>query len=590
MHQRSLIPRLPSPRRLRLFDAIGIIVVLAWSWVLVVRWTGPDEGQDSRVRLDGEAGLTVGDEWQGLYMAGEKVGFLHLRKELLPGGEGWRVSSELRLRLLVLGKHQELDVDLEAALDPMLLLRTFRTRVRGGGAGDLEVGGVVQGQMVQLSFRSAGELRTQTVKLARPPTLELAARPLLARDGLAVGKRLSVEFFDPLSQSPRKLQATVIDEEEVIVMAEPVRTYVLLQDLDGLALKAWITATGEVVREELPLGILAMRETEEEARHGTYLPPGPGASREAGRAAGSSSLPDVVKASSVPVHGNAGLLAGPRVRLRLLGLGLAETGAERLALDGGRQRLEGEEIVVEREPLLLPETRPVGGLLPRPVASPPPPVLVPSSTAGTIASSVGEVGVSPVVAEEELLASLRPEPLLQADHPEIVAQAQRVVGTSTEPARKVSLLVDWLDRALDKTGIIGVPSALDVLRNRRGDCNEHATLFVALARAAAIPARLLAGLVYMPEHHRFFYHAWAEVWLEGRWVEIDPTFGQAPASAARVRMVRGGLDRQVELLRVIGRLRAVEVLPPGDLRTTDPPSPPAPSPGGGPSRPEESRP
>jgi hypothetical protein len=35
---------------------------------------------------------------------------------------------------------------------------------------------------------------------------------------------------------------------------------------------------------------------------------------------------------------------------------------------------------------------------------------------------------------------------------------------------------------------------------------------------------------------------------------VDPTFDQAPADAAHIRFVVGGLAQQVEIVRLIGRL------------------------------------
>ena len=72
------------------------------------------------------------------------------------------------------------------------------------------------------------------------------------------------------------------------------------------------------------------------------------------------------------------------------------------------------------------------------------------------------------------------------------------------------------------------------------------------ARAVGLPARSAAGLLLVDG--RFYYHAWAEVYL-GDWVAVDPTFGQVPADAARVRFSSGGLARQVELTRLIARLK-----------------------------------
>ena len=44
---------------------------------------------------------------------------------------------------------------------------------------------------------------------------------------------------------------------------------------------------------------------------------------------------------------------------------------------------------------------------------------------------------------------------------------------------------------------MSLPSALEVLKTRVGDCNEHTTLYVAMARSLGIPARIAVGLVYL---------------------------------------------------------------------------------------------
>ena len=65
---------------------------------------------------------------------------------------------------------------------------------------------------------------------------------------------------------------------------------------------------------------------------------------------------------------------------------------------------------------------------------------------------------------------------------------------------------------IEKKPTVSLPSALEVLKTRVGDCNEHTALYVAMARALGIPARIAVGLVYL--RGAFYYHAWAEVWLE----------------------------------------------------------------------------
>jgi transglutaminase-like putative cysteine protease len=36
----------------------------------------------------------------------------------------------------------------------------------------------------------------------------------------------------------------------------------------------------------------------------------------------------------------------------------------------------------------------------------------------------------------------------------------------------------------------------------------------------------------------FVWHEWAEVWAAGRWVAVDPSFGQAPVGGPRFAVAR----------------------------------------------------
>jgi transglutaminase-like putative cysteine protease len=104
--------------------------------------------------------------------------------------------------------------------------------------------------------------------------------------------------------------------------------------------------------------------------------------------------------------------------------------------------------------------------------------------------------------------------------------------------------------------VVSVPDALGTLENRMGDCNEHAMLLAALARAAGIPARIEAGLVYLGG--RMYYHAWNLLYL-GRWVTADALFGQLPADVTHIRLVTGSQQQQLDLVGVIGNL-TIEVV------------------------------
>jgi transglutaminase-like putative cysteine protease len=107
-------------------------------------------------------------------------------------------------------------------------------------------------------------------------------------------------------------------------------------------------------------------------------------------------------------------------------------------------------------------------------------------------------------------------------------------------------------RNIEKRPVLSLPDALSTLENRVGDCNEHAVLFAALARAAGIPCRLEAGLVYLKG--RFYYHAWNLVYL-GRWITADALFGQVPADVSHIRLVTGSPQQQLDLMGFIGKLQ-----------------------------------
>lgn len=173
-----------------------------------------------------------------------------------------------------------------------------------------------------------------------------------------------------------------------------------------------------------------------------------------------------------------------------------------------------------------------------------------------IVSRDDDDGGAPRLTREQLKPYLLPTPLIQSNDAAIRAQAARLVKGKTGDRDKALAIGQWVNRSLEKQMTVSLPSAVEVLKSRRGDCNEHATLFAALARAAGVPAMLCLGVVHL--NGRFYYHAWNAVYC-GRWIELDPTFGQFPADAARLRLVEGDLTRQNRLLPAFGKL-GIEIL------------------------------
>jgi hypothetical protein len=152
---------------------------------------------------------------------------------------------------------------------------------------------------------------------------------------------------------------------------------------------------------------------------------------------------------------------------------------------------------------------------------------------------------------------VQPGPMVESDHPAILAEARKAVGDERDRWRKAVLILRWVHGYLHRELCPAVPSALGALRSQTGDCTEHAALFVAMCRAVGVPADIRAGVAYVPGHG-FGYHAWVAVYTT-RWVEMDPTWGQDLVDASHISLVEGTPEEHVDLA-LAGEELAIRVL------------------------------
>lgn len=116
-----------------------------------------------------------------------------------------------------------------------------------------------------------------------------------------------------------------------------------------------------------------------------------------------------------------------------------------------------------------------------------------------------------------------------ADAPAIQALAEQAVAQASSASAKAEALVAFVHNFLRYEDVAGL-GVLGAARERRGDCTEFANLYTTLARAAGLPARTQAGLVYRAaetaDGGAFAPHAWNEVAVDGVWRSVDPTWGK----------------------------------------------------------------
>ena len=131
-------------------------------------------------------------------------------------------------------------------------------------------------------------------------------------------------------------------------------------------------------------------------------------------------------------------------------------------------------------------------------------------------------------------AFTEPGPLVAADDERITALAERLTRGQGNPWLRARLLYDGLLRRVAYHGRRAA-DPLDALAAGAGDAYDFALLYTALLRAAAVPARPVAGyLVQAPD--RLHPHYWTEFYLHRfGWVPVDAALGSGaglvPASS-----------------------------------------------------------
>lgn len=434
------------------------------------------------------------DEWLGLYMNGQKIGFVHSSVE--PDEDGYWITDRAYMQLQVMGSLKEITTFVQSKVNRDYSLNSFFFELKAGVV-KFRVSGRIEDLDLLLTLFTGNKTSYHKIRLGGPVYLSNGISTLIKKARLEKGKSYKVVMFDPASLGQKSVKLVYEADDELMLEGRSVKAKRLKLDYAGSEFHVWVDKDGDRLKEEGPLGMVLVKEPKDKASKGV---------RFAGRSG------DIIVTAAVKPVNRIYAPRGTRiVRLALEGVDLAD-----FDLKGGRQTLSGNTvaIVVRDLPSKSPYLLPYNGY--------------------------------------DLRNYLKSEPLIQSDAPEIKELAESVISGSRDPLVAARKLNRWVYENIEKIPTVSIPSALDVLVFRKGDCNEHTVLLTALARAVGIPARPVAGLIYM--RNAFYYHAWVELYL-GRWVAVDPVLGQFPADAAHLRLVTGGLERHTRLLGTIGKLK-----------------------------------
>ncbi|HXF65539.1 MAG TPA: transglutaminase-like domain-containing protein [Burkholderiales bacterium] len=445
------------------------------------------------------AKLPFSEYWTGIVFNGEKIGFT--RFSIRPAGGDhpryYEIHSEAAFLLRFLGFQKRINLRSRDLVNPDLTLVEFTYDY------------TIDGSALRISGRREGEdLSTEIVAGGRPSRQRLPAPPRIypssaimlypVLHGIALGRDYAFHVYNGQLQTIAEVTQRVLAYERSDFMSRP--GFRIETSLHGQRVVTWVDQQGRPAFEIGGRGVM-ISALEDEDRARRYL----------------------VLAS---LNKNEGLIEyslirpdTPLERARAVSaLRIALSGTQRVPPSDAAQRCAraGDEIVCE---MRVPAT--------------------------------GVLEETPFAREKYLQPSIT----VQSNDPSVRRLAAEIVAGAEEPLERIARIIRWLDANVEKAPI-DVFSALDVLEKRRAECQGHAYLYAALARAAGIPTRIVNGLAYSEQLDGFLYHSWAESLIEGRWLAVDPTFGQLRADATHIKLVEGELlGDLVALLDWVGRAR-----------------------------------
>jgi len=476
---------------------LGFIILLMFRLDLIQRYFfQPQSLPISAIKSPGDK-----ETWMNIVQSNRKIGFSH--SKFSADADGYRLQETVRMRINTMGMVQDINLKTIGRLNRDFSLVDFDFKIKSGRF-SFNVSGSVSGNVMTVRTQSAGAGRKADIPLNAKPYLLSAITAAMSTAELNTGDKYAFDIFDPATMGQTAVIVEVIGKEDLQVMGDIQSATKIALNFKGTSQLAWIGNSGEVLKEKGILGIQMEKTTREDALHGLAV----------------VASADLTQTASVASNVRLENLA----HLSTLQVEISGIPRQMVQLNGGRQAFKANILTIEKETFT-------------------------NLSADNYKRNLQNL--------EKIF--LRPEPFIQSDDQKIQALAQEIAGNQAAPLEKVRMLVAWVYKNIDKRPVLSLPDALSTLENRVGDCNEHAVLLAALARAAGIPCRVEAGLVYLKG--RFYYHAWNLVYV-GRWITVDSVYDQVPADVSHIRLVTGSPSQQLDLIGIIGKLQLKVINPP----------------------------
>ncbi len=448
-----------------------------------------------KIELSAENQLREKDSWMNIFQNGRKIGYSH--SVFSKTGRNYTVMEDLYMRINTMGVEQDLKLITEGVLNPDLSLATFDFSISSGRFQFKASGKVTEGS-ISVRTEASGSTRTFKIPVKEKPFLASGILQALANHHPAPGDSFTYSVFDPAQMSSQPIQLRVVKKEDIFIMGKSAPALKVAIVYQGVTQYSWVGEDGDLLKEEGVLGFRIEKTTKKDALFGLPV----------------KASQDLTQFASLPSNKK---LAAPH-ELKFLKVRIDGLETDKLSLSDGRQKMENNILTIQKE-----------------------------SIEGLAADPERFVRIA-----EKEKAFLKPSPFITSNHPDIKSLVEQITVKTDTPFKNASTIVAWIEKNIEKRPVLSMPDALSVLKNKVGDCTEHAILTAALMRAAGIPSRIEAGLVYL--NGRFYFHAWNRIFL-GRWITVDSVFGQIPADVTHIRFAAGMQDLQKNLMRVIDKVK-----------------------------------
>ena len=113
--------------------------------------------------------------------------------------------------------------------------------------------------------------------------------------------------------------------------------------------------------------------------------------------------------------------------------------------------------------------------------------------------------------------------------PYLKTLAAQIAGDADNDYEKAYRIYKWITTHVNYTFVRAYSTYHNisefVASSLRGDCGFMALLFITLCRILGIPAKWQSGWFITPKHAS--PHDWAQVYIDGKWLPVDASFGNA---------------------------------------------------------------